>query len=95
MDTQMKYSSNQLPIWKTAYEGANLDKLKAASRSNPVTVPAFADQFQYAVLRPNISYYQEGSTALQLALQEALTGQKSPKEALDTAAAKWAELSNQ
>jgi multiple sugar transport system substrate-binding protein len=92
---QMKYSSNQLPLWKTAYEGANLDSLKAASRSNPVTVPAFADQFQYATLRPNIAYYQEGSTALQLAIQEALTGQKSPKEALDAAAAKWVELSAQ
>ena len=95
LDTQMKYSSNQLPIWATAYEGENLDTLKAASRSNPVTVPAFADQFQYAVLRPNIAYYQEGSTALQLALQEALTGQKTPQEALDAAAAKWAELAAQ
>jgi multiple sugar transport system substrate-binding protein len=93
LPVQMKYSSNQLPIWKTAYEGANLDTLKAASRSNPVTVPAFADQFQYAFLRPNIPYYQEGSTALQLALQQALTGQKSPQEALDAAAAKWQELS--
>jgi multiple sugar transport system substrate-binding protein len=92
MDTQMKYSSNQLPIWKTAYEGANLETLKAAARSNPTTVPAFAAQFPYAVLRPNIAYYQEGSTALQLALQEALTGQKSPQEALDAAAAKWTEL---
>ena len=95
LDTQMKYSSNQLPIWATAYEGENLDTLKAASRSNPVTVPAFADQFQYAVLRPNIAYYQEGSTALQLALQEALTGQKTPQEALDAAAAKWSELAAQ
>ena len=95
LDTQIKYSSNQLPIWKTAYEGENLKTLEAASRSNPVTVPAFADQFQYAVLRPNISYYNEGSTALQLALQEALTGQKSPKEALDAAAAKWTELAKQ
>ena len=95
LDTQIKYSSNQLPIWKTAYEGENLKTLEAASRSNPVTVPAFADQFQYAVLRPNIAYYNEGSTALQLALQEALTGQKSPKEALDAAAAKWTELAKQ
>lgn len=90
---QMKYSSNQLPIWSAAYQGADLETLKAGSRSNPVTVPAFAEQFQYAVLRPNIFYYQEGSIALQLALQEALTGQKSPKQALDDAAAKWAELS--
>ena len=92
LDTQMKYSSNQLPIWETAYQGDNLATLEVASRSNPVTVPAFADQFQYAVLRPLIPYYNEGSTALQLALQEALTGKKTPKEALDAAAATWVEL---
>lgn len=90
--TQMKYSSNQLPIWSTAYKGDNLKTLEAATRSNPVTVPIFEEQFKYAVLRPNIPYYQEGSTALQLALQQALTGQKSPKDALDAAAAKWTEL---
>ncbi len=90
---QLKYSAKQLPIWTTAYQGANLETLKGATRSNPVTVPAFAEQFPFAVLRPNIPYYMEGSTALQLALQEALTGQKSPKEALDAAAAKWLELS--
>jgi multiple sugar transport system substrate-binding protein len=88
----MKYSSNQLPIWSTAYKGDNLKTLEAATRSNPVTVPIFEEQFKYAVLRPNIPYYQEGSTALQLALQQALTGQKSPKDALDAAAAKWTEL---
>ena len=93
LETQMKYSSNQLPIWETAYEGENLATLQAASRSNPVTVPAFAAQFPYAVLRPNISYYNEGSTALQLALQEALTGKSTPQDALDAAAAKWVELS--
>lgn len=89
---QMKYSAKQLPIWTGAYEGKNLETLKAATQSNPVTVPMFAEQFKYAVLRPNIAYYLEGSTALQLALQEALTGQKTAKEALDAAAAKWVEL---
>lgn len=90
--TQMKYSTKQLPIWSTDYQGSKMETLKAATRSNPVTVPAFAEQFKYAVLRPNIPYYNEGSTALQLALQQALTGEKSPKDALDGAAAKWVEL---
>lgn len=89
---QMKYSAKQLPIWSTAYEGNNLKTLEGATRSNPVTVPMFAEQFKYAVLRPNISYYMEGSTDLQLALQLALTGQKTSKEALDAVAAKWTEL---
>jgi multiple sugar transport system substrate-binding protein len=91
----MKYSTKQLPIWSTAYQGANLDTLKAATRSNPVTVPAFEEQFKYAVLRPNISYYNEGSLALQLAIQEVLTGQKTAQEALDAAAAKWLELAGE
>jgi multiple sugar transport system substrate-binding protein len=39
-----------------------------------------------------VAYYNEGSAALQLAIQEALTGVKSPKDALDAAAAKWVEL---
>lgn len=89
---QMKYSAKQLPIWSTAYQGANLTALEAATRSNPVTVPIFEEQFKYAILRPNISYYLEGSTALQLALQQALTGQLSPQAALDAAAARWVEL---
>ena len=92
---QMKYSSNMLPVWSTAYQGDNLATLESATKGGSVTVPAFEEQFKYAVLRPNIPYYQEGSTALQLALQQALTGQSSPKDALDAAAAKWSELANQ
>jgi multiple sugar transport system substrate-binding protein len=93
--TQMKYSSNMLPVWSTAYQGNNLATLENATKGGSVTVPIFEEQFKYAVLRPNIPYYQEGSTALQLALQQALTGQSSPKDALDAAAAKWSELANQ
>jgi multiple sugar transport system substrate-binding protein len=91
---QMKYSSKQLPIWSTAYQGDNLTTLENATRSNPVTVPIFEEQFKYAVLRPNIAYYLEGSTALQLALQQGLTGQQTPQAALDAAATKWTELAS-
>jgi len=52
----------------------------------------FKAQFPFAHVRPKVPYYTEGSKALQLALQEALTKQKSAKEALDAAAAKWIEL---
>jgi multiple sugar transport system substrate-binding protein len=94
MPTQMKYSSNMLPVWSTAYQGDNLTTLENATKGGAITVPAFEEQFKYAVLRPNISYYAEGSTALQLALQQALTGQKTPKEALDAAAATWTQLAS-
>jgi multiple sugar transport system substrate-binding protein len=91
-EVQTKYSAEMLPIWKADFEGANLETLKAATPANPVTVPAFLAQFPYANERPTVPYYNEASAALQLAIQEALTGVKTPKQALDEAAAKWVEL---
>ncbi len=91
-DVQIRYSAEMLPVWKADFEGAALDKLKAATATNPVTVPAFLAQFPYADERPTVPYYNEGSAALQAAIQEALTGVKSPQQALDDAAAKWVEL---
>jgi multiple sugar transport system substrate-binding protein len=81
-----------LPIWQADYEGDNLNTLLAASPTNPVTVPAFKGQFPYANERPTVPYYNEASAALQLAIQEALTGVKTPQQALDEAAAKWVTL---
>jgi multiple sugar transport system substrate-binding protein len=91
-EVQTKYSAEMLPIWQTDFEGATLDKLKAAAPTNPVTVPAFLAQFPFANERPTVPYYNEGSAALQQAIQEALTGVKTPQQALDDAAAKWVQL---
>jgi multiple sugar transport system substrate-binding protein len=91
-EVQLKYSAEMLPIWQADFEGENLDKLLAATPSNPVTVPAFLAQFPYANQRPTVPYYNEASAALQLAIQEVLTGVKDPQQALDEAAAKWVEL---
>lgn len=94
-EVQTKYSAEMLPIWKADFEGDALAKLEAATPANPVTVPAFLAQFPYANERPTVPYYNEASAALQLAIQEALTGVKSPKDALDAAAAKWIELAGE
>ena len=94
-EVQTKYSAEMLPIWTADFEGDNLAKLEAANPTNPVTVPAFLAQFPYANERPTVAYYNEASAALQLAIQEALTGTKTPQEALDEAAAKWIELAGQ
>ena len=91
-EVQIKYSAEMLPVWQADFQGDALAKLKAATPINPVTVPAFMAQFPYANERPTVPYYNEGSAALQLAIQEALTGVKSPKQALDDAAAKWVQL---
>jgi multiple sugar transport system substrate-binding protein len=89
---QQEYSAHLLPIYQTNYSGEGLAKLTALNESNPVTVPAFNAQFPFSHVRPKVPYYSEGSVALQLAIQEALTKAKTPQQALDDAAAKWVEL---
>jgi multiple sugar transport system substrate-binding protein len=89
---QTKFSAEMLPIWQADFQGDALTTLLAASPTNPVTVPAFLGQFPYANERPTVPYYNEASAALQLAIQEALTGLKTPQQALDDAAAKWVTL---
>lgn len=89
---QMKYSAHMLPVWQTAFEGDNLAALEKATKGGAVTAPMFALQFPFANLRPMVAYYNEASMALQVALQQSLTGQMAPKAALDAAAAKWLEL---
>ena len=91
-DVQTRYSAERLPVWQADFQGDALTKLEAATSTNPVTVPAFLAQFPFANERPTVAYYNEGSAALQLAIQEALTGVKTPQQALDDAAAKWAQL---
>jgi ABC-type glycerol-3-phosphate transport system substrate-binding protein len=83
-----------LPVWQNDFQGDALAKLLAATPNNPVTVPAFLAQFPYANERPTVAYYNEASAALQLAIQEALTGVKTPQQALDEAAAKWVSLAS-
>ncbi len=89
---QEKYSAHMLPIWQTSFAGASGEKLANVSEVTKVTVPMFQQQFPFSHVRPKVPFYPEASKALQLALQEALTKQKSPKQALDDAAAKWLDL---
>jgi multiple sugar transport system substrate-binding protein len=91
-DVQNRYSAHLLPSWQTSYEGESLTKLEGYTPANSATVPMFKDQFPFANVRPKVPFYPEGSKALQLALQEALTKQKTPQQALDDAAATWNEL---
>lgn len=91
-DVQNRYSAHLLPVWQSSFEGDAGKKLESFSEVTKVMVPAFNMQFPFAHVRPKVAYYPEGSKVLQLALQEALTKQKTPKEALDAAAAKWIEL---
>jgi multiple sugar transport system substrate-binding protein len=91
-DVQNRYSAHLLPIWQTSFEGEAGKKLEAMSEVTAATVPMFKEQFPYSHVRPKVPFYPEASKALQLALQEALTKQKTPQEALDAAAQKYLDL---
>lgn len=89
---QDEFSNYSTPAWQTSYEGENLAKLVSLTDANKVLIPNYVAQIPSAHVRPKVPYYSEASLALQLAIQQAVTKQKSPQEALDGAAAKFSEL---
>jgi len=66
-----------------------LTKLQGYSPANGGGVPAFNMQFPYAHVRPRSPTILRPPRRSSSPLQEALTGQKTAKQALDDAAAKW------
>ena len=83
---QEKYDANTLPEWKASFDNPDLTK------SAPELFAAAKEQFAALVTRPVVPYYTKLSTALQVAIQEALKGTKTPKAALDEVAAKLPDL---
>ena len=74
---QEKYDANTFPMWK-----ASFDKTELTS-ATPDFWAAAKGAFAGLVARPIVPYYTKLSTALQVAIQEALKGTKTPQQALD------------
>lgn len=88
-DVQKRYAAHVTPLWTSLYSDPEL------LAAQPVLLDMFAKQWPYAHVRPKVPYYIEMSQALQVAIQEALIGAKSPQEALDEAVATAVELAAQ
>ena len=73
--------ANALPMWKASFDNA------AVTSKNPMLFAAAKIQFTGLVARPVVPYYTKLSNALQDAIQQALLGKKTPKQALDDVAA--------
>ena len=80
-DVQKRYAAHVTPLWTSLYSDPEL------LAAQPVLLDMFAKQWPYAHVRPKVPYYIEMSQALQVAIQEALIGAKSPQQALDEAVA--------
>jgi multiple sugar transport system substrate-binding protein len=83
---QEKYDANTFPMWKTSFDNAELTKV------NPEFWAAAKSAFAGLVARPIVPYYTKLSSALQVAIQEALKGTKTPQQALDEVAAQLPDL---
>ena len=69
------------PMWTASFDNQDLTK------SNPAFWAAAKTQFSGLVARPVVPYYAKLSNALQVAIQEALLGKKTPEQALNEVAA--------
>ncbi len=88
-DVQKRYAAHVTPLWTSLYSDTEL------LAAQPVLLDMFAKQWPTAHVRPKVPYYIELSQTLQVALQEALIGAKSPQQALDEAVAVAIELAGQ
>ncbi len=79
-ETQNAYAKLSLPIWASSYEDPSVTK----GQEELIAAAKLGLAAMYP--RPTTPKYQELSTALQQAIQEALLGQTSPEDALKTAA---------
>jgi multiple sugar transport system substrate-binding protein len=77
---QNKYAKLSLPIWASSY----VDPAVTAGQEDLIAAAKLGLAAMYP--RPTTPKYQELSVALQQAIQEALLGQSTPKDALATAA---------
>ena len=82
---QNQYAKLSLPIWKSSYDQEEV------IQALPQVVPIAKEQLNDMILRPVVTNYNDVSHTLQVEIQQALTGEKSPKQALDDAANSVAE----
>jgi multiple sugar transport system substrate-binding protein len=82
--TQNGYVKDSLPIWSASYDDPTVIK-DAGSQ----LVSVAKTQLPNMILRPQVTNYNSASQALQVQIQEALLGKKSPQAALNSAAGQF------
>jgi multiple sugar transport system substrate-binding protein len=82
--TQNDYVKDSLPIWSASYTDPAV--VKDAGKQ---LVSVAKTQLPNMILRPQVTNYNSASQALQVEIQNALLGKKSPQDALNSAASKF------
>ncbi len=78
---QNQYVADSLPIWSASYDDPAVIKKAGAQ-----LVSVAKTQLPNMILRPQVANYNAASQALQVQIQDALLGRKSPQDALNSAA---------
>jgi multiple sugar transport system substrate-binding protein len=81
---QNQYVADSLPIWSASYD--NPDVIKNAGKQ---LVSVAKTQLPNMILRPQVTNYNASSQELQVQIQDALLGKKSPQAALNAAASSF------
>lgn len=83
---QNKYAKDSLPCWKASYDDSQV------LATSPKMVPVAKKALNNLIERPQVPKYNEISQLLQVELQKALLGNKTPKQALSDAASQAKSL---
>ena len=83
--TQDDFAKSSLPIWKSSY-----DEAKVQQAGGEQVVATAKTQLPDMILRPQVPNYNSASQKLQVEIQNALLGKKSPQQALNDAAKAFA-----
>jgi multiple sugar transport system substrate-binding protein len=78
---QNQYVADSLPIWAASYADPTVIK-----NAGPQLVSVAKTELPNMILRPQVTNYNAASHELQVQIQNALLGRKSPQDALTTAA---------
>lgn len=81
-DVQKRYSQNALPIWKSLFDDPELPDMQSEIAQEQDFIQVSKDQYEYLKNRPLVPFYSESSEILAREVQAALSGQKTPEEAL-------------
>ncbi|WP_166984114.1 extracellular solute-binding protein [Paramicrobacterium fandaimingii] len=76
---QEKFVTSTLPSWKASYDDSEI------TETNPEVFAAAKVGYDDGILRPQVPNYSEVSQIIQVELQNALLGKKSPQQAMDDA----------
>jgi len=85
---QEKFVKSTLPSWKASYEDESVTK------TNPEVFAAAKIAYDSSILRPQVPDYSPVSLIIQVELQNALLGKKSPQQAMDDAVAAGNDVLN-